>query len=51
MDEHCFLDVSECTLCFSVYDVETLWTEWVACINAMVVDGRWGLKMFLNPSY
>ena len=49
MDEHCFLDVCGCTLCFPVYDVEALWTEWVACSTAMLVNGRWSLKMFINP--
>ena len=31
MDEHAFLDVSGCTLCFPMYDVEALWIKWVTC--------------------
>ena len=49
MDKHGFLDVSGFTLCFPVYDVEALWTEMVACWAPMLVNGRWSLKMFLNP--
>ena len=33
------------TLCFPMYDVETLWTEWVTCWTAILVNGRWSLKV------
>ena len=49
MNEHGLLDISGSTLCFPVYDVEAHWTEWVSFCTTMLANGRWSLKMFLDP--
>ena len=49
MDKHGLLDVPGRTLCFPMYDVKTLWAEWMACYTVVLMNGRWSLEMFLDP--
>ena len=40
-NEHCLLNIPCITLWFPMYDGETVWTNWMPCGIAVVMDGGW----------